>query len=73
MHLSEAIRIIDSGQPVKLEVLKKDGSIMEMRNAVSVSSYVRGGIRRMKLLDSAQIREIRERLIISLNDEEIYI
>ena len=73
MHLSEAVRIIESRQPVKLEVLKKDGSIMEMRNAVSVSSYVRGGIRRMKLLDSDQIREIRDRLIISLNDEEIYI
>lgn len=73
MHLNEAVRIIESRQPVKLEVLKKDGSIMEMRNAVCVSSYVRGGTRRMKLLDSAQIREIRDRLIISLNDEEIYI
>lgn len=73
MHLNEAVRIIESRQPVKLEVLKKDGSIMEMRNAVCVSSYVRGGTRRMKLLDSTQIREIRDRLIISLNDEEIYI
>lgn len=73
MHLSEAIKIIDAGQPVTLEVLTKDGSIMKMEQVVRLSRHVRGGTHRMKFLQSGQIREIRDCLIISLNNEETYI
>lgn len=73
LHISEARKLLDRGEPVSLDVVKKDGSIMQLKNCVSLRYDYRQGTRNVKLLDSRQIRQIRDNLIIAINNIEVYI
>jgi hypothetical protein len=65
--------MLDRGQPVSLDVVKKDGSVMHLNNCVSLRYDYNNGTRNVKLMDSRQIRLIRDNLIIAINDIEVYI
>ena len=73
MHINEAKKIMDSGQKFQLRCWTKSGTIMEIKEAVCISSWVRKGTRRIKLFPSYQIREVRDVTIFELNHEEVYI
>lgn len=73
VHISEARCMLDRGQPVSLDVVKKDGSVMHLNNCVSLRYDYNNGTRNVKLMDSRQIRLIRDNLIIAINDIEVYI
>lgn len=72
-HISEARRIIDSGQTVNLKVWKKDGSVMELKECVGMRYNFRQGTRQIKVLASRQIRTIRDVFIFELNGKKVYI
>ena len=72
VHLSTALRMLETPDPVDLTVLKKDGSIMYLTNCVGLKYDKYKGTRRVKLLTSNQIRCIHEVCIIAINDMEVF-
>ena len=73
MHISKARAILNAGKPVDISVWKRDGSIMHLKNAVSLRYDFRGGFRNVKILGSGGIRRIRDCCIFLLNGEEVRI
>ena len=73
VHLSTARKMLESPDPVNLKVWTKAGEILELRNCVSLRFDFYKGTRRVKLLDSRQIRQIRDTLIFSINDMEVFL
>lgn len=74
IHLSTAKKILEAGQPCDLKVWKSsDASIIHYKNCICISTYVRGGSHKIKLLDSQQIRQVPDVLIFEINDMEVYL
>lgn len=73
IHISNARRILDARQPVDISIWKADGSIIELKNCVSLRYSYYGGWRNMKLLSSGQIRRVRDVCIFRINGMEVYI
>lgn len=76
IHINEARRILDKGEPVALAVVKKDGSILEVtmdNPVVSLSYDVYTGLRTIKWVRSGQKRTIRDCMIIAVNDFDVFL
>ncbi|MDD2645999.1 MAG: hypothetical protein PHQ88_07760 [Bacteroides sp.] len=73
IHINIARRILERGDLVSLKVFKKNGELMECHNVVSITSYFRGGTRKLKFIASGEIRQIRDVCIVEINDEEVYL
>lgn len=74
IHMSDALRLLDSGRPVDLKVWKlKDGSILEYRGVVCVGGHWRRGTHRIKILRSGLIREFRDITLFEINNMSIYL
>lgn len=76
IHINDARRILDAGQPVRMSVVKKDGSILDITDdnpAVSLSYDVYTGLRTIKFLRSGERRTIRDCMIISINDYDVFL
>ena len=76
IHINEARRILDKGDPVRLSVVKKDGSILDITDknpVVSLSYDVYTGLRTIKFLRSGEKRTIRDCMIISINDYDVFL
>lgn len=65
--------MLNTREPVTLHVWKRDGSVMVLRDAVSLRYSVYGGYRNIKLLGSGQRRRIRDVCIFRINDLEVYL
>lgn len=74
IHISQARKMLDSGQPVELTVVRlKDGSLIRYENAVSLRYDYYKGTRSIKMLKSGQIRTIHDVCIIGIDDYEVYL
>lgn len=76
IHINEARRILDKGDPVRLSVVKKDGSILNITDdnpVVSLSYDVYTGLRTIKFLRSGERRTIRDCMIIAINDYDVFL
>ena len=76
IHINEARRILDKGDLVRLSVVKKDGSILDITDknpVVSLSYDVYTGLRTIKFLRSGEKRTIRDCMIISINDYDVFL
>ncbi len=73
IHLTTARTMLNSGDPVDLSVWKSDGSILELRNVISLRYDFYGGWRNVKLLTSGQMRRIRDVCIFKVNDLEVFL
>ncbi len=60
-------------EPLDLVVLKKSGEVMNLNNCVGLKYDKYKGTRRAKLLDSGQIRMVRDCLILSVNGMEVFL
>ena len=60
VHITTARQMLNSGDPVDISVWKSDGSILELRNVISLRYSFYGGWRNIKLLQSGQMRKIRD-------------
>ena len=73
IHLSQARKILSSGKPCSLRVLDRKGQVLELHNCVGLKYDFYEGVRRIKLLESRQIRQIRDCLILEINDYGVYL
>ncbi len=73
VFIATARKMIDSGDPVDLKVIAKDGRVLVMKDCVGLKYDFRKGTRRVKLLKSGAIREIRDVLIMEINNMTVYI
>lgn len=76
IHINDARRILDKGDPVTMSVVKKDGSILQITQdnpAVSLSYDVYTGLRTIKFLRSGARRTIRDCMIIAINDYDVFL
>ena len=67
IHLSTAKHLLTLPDPVNLTVWKKDGSIVEYPNVISISYDFYKGTRRIKFLRSGEIRLVRDVCIFRIN------
>ena len=73
IHISTARSMLNSGDPVDISVWKSDGSILELRNCISLRYNFYGGWRNVKLLASGECRKIRDCCIFRVNDCEVFL
>lgn len=73
LHLSDARKIIESGDPFSLTFMKKNGEIVNATNVVCTSSHFHGNTFNLKFLDSDQFRKIKAVLIINVSGEELFL
>lgn len=76
IHINEARKILDRGDPVTMTITKKDGSLLHISRdnpVVSLSYDVYTGLRTVKFLRSGQKRTIRDCLILAINDFEVFL
>ena len=73
IHISTASTMLNSGDPVDISVWKSDGSILELRNCISLRYNFYGGWRNVKILSSGECRKIRDCCIFRVNDLEVFL
>lgn len=73
IHITTARRMLDSGDPLDMKVWTKEGKVIDLHRAVGLRYDFRRGTRQIKLLDSRQIRTIRDILIFEINGMEVFI
>ena len=73
IHISTARHILNSGDPVDISVWKSDGSILELRNVISLRYSFYGGWRNVKLLASGECRRVRDCCIFRVNSLEVFL
>lgn len=73
LHLSQARKIIESGEPFDVSFWKRNGEIVEAINVVCTSSYFHGNTFNFKWIDSDQFRKVKALLIFNINGEEVFV
>ncbi len=73
LHLAQARKIIESGEPFDVSFWKKNGEIIHAQNVVCTSSYFRGNTFNFKWLDSGEFRKVKALLIFNINGEEVFV
>lgn len=73
IHISQARKMLDTGQKIDLYVVKKNGAILEAKEVVSLRYDFYAGTRTIKFLRSGKKRTIRDCLIIGINDFDVYL
>ena len=71
VHISTARTMLNSGDPVDLSVWRSDGSILELRNVISLRYSFYGGWRNVKILTSGECRRVRDCCIFRINGLEV--
>ncbi|MBO6250816.1 MAG: hypothetical protein J6N71_05650 [Muribaculaceae bacterium] len=73
IHISTLRKMLQAGDPIDIKLWTKSGEIQEWRNCVPLRYDFYKGTRRMKLLDSGQIRQVRDCLIFAVNEMEVFL
>lgn len=73
IHISTARNMLNSGDMFDILLFTSKGELQLWRNAYSISYDAKNGTRRVKLADSRQIRQLRDVLIIAINNITIYL
>jgi hypothetical protein len=73
LHLANARKIIESGEPFDCRFWKRNGEIVTAENVVCTSSYFHGNTFNLKFLNSEQFRKVKAVLIFEVSGEEVYL
>ncbi len=73
MHISQAREILDRHELIDLVFWTKEGKIIRVPDAVPLKYDREAGTRRIKCKSSGQIRCMRDVLIHSINQIEVYL
>ncbi len=65
--------MLNSGDPFDISVWKSDGSILELRNVISLRYSFYGGWRNVKRLASGECRRVRDCCIFRVNSLEVFL
>ena len=69
IHISTLRKILDSPEPVDLRLWTRSGEIQSWHLCISLKYDFYKGTRRMKLLDSNEIRQLRDVCIFGSSDK----
>lgn len=73
VHISTMRKMLDAPDPVTLCIWTKSGEIQTWKNCVSLRADLRTGTRNIKMLDSSQIRKVRDVCIFRINGLEVFL
>jgi hypothetical protein len=73
IHISTARLMLNRPEPVDIRLWTRTGEIQEWRRCISIKYDHYKGTRKFKLLDSNQIRQMRECCLFELNGMEIFL
>lgn len=74
IHINDARKILDSGQPCDLVVWKlSTGDILVYKGVQCVGSHFRGGTHMILLPNSCLLREFRDVTLWKINGMEVYL
>lgn len=74
IHHSDAMRLINTGEPVDLKVWKvSTGDILELKGVQAAGGHWRGGTHLFKFPESQVLRRIRDICIFEINNMTIYL
>lgn len=74
IHLKDAIRLLESGQPCNIRVWKlSTGDIIDYKGVRCVGFHWRGGTHRIWVPTSALIREFRDITMFEINGMTVYL
>ena len=65
--------MLKAGDPVDIKLWVKSGEIQEWRNCIPLRYNFYKGTRQMKLLDSHQIRQVRDICIFEINGIPVHL
>ena len=72
IHISTLRKILSSPEPVDLTLWTCHDTIQHWHRCISLKYDFYKGTRRMKLLDSNEIRQLRDVCIFEVNGVEVY-
>lgn len=73
IHISTARKMLNRPQPMDIRLWTRNGEIQEWKRCISIKYEHYKGTRKIKLLDSNQIRQCRECCIFEINGIEVYL
>ncbi len=73
IHISTARKMLNRLEPIDIRLWTRSGEIQEWKRCISIKYEHYKGTRKMKLLDSNQIRQCRECCIFEINGMEVYL
>lgn len=73
IHISVMRKMLDSGKPCDISLWTRTGAVQHWHNCVSLRYHFYAGTRTVKLLDSRQLRTVRDTCIFRINDLIVYI
>ena len=73
IHISTLRKMLQAGDPVNISLWTKDGQIQHWNNCIPLRYGFYKGVRRMNLLTSRQIRQVRDVCIFRINGMEVYL
>ncbi|MBQ3625103.1 MAG: hypothetical protein II950_06760 [Prevotella sp.] len=73
IHISTARKMLNRPEPIDIRLWTRSGEIQEWKRCISIKYEHYKRTRKMKLLDSNQIRQCREACIFEINGMEVYL
>ncbi len=72
IHISTLRKLLSSPEPLDLTLWTRSGEIQHWHRCISLRYDFYKGTRRMKLLNSNEIRQLRDVCIFEVNGMEVY-
>ena len=73
IHISTLRKLLQSPEPLDLTLWTRSGEIQHWHRCISLRYDFYKGTRRMKLLDSNEIRQLRDVCIFQVNGMEVFL
>ena len=73
VHISTLRKLLQSPEPLDLTLWTRSGEIQHWHSCISLRYDFYKGTRRMKLLDSNEIRQLRDVCIFEVNGMEVFL
>ena len=73
IHITTLKRMLQSPEPVDIKLWTRSGEILSWHRCISLRYDFYKGTRRMKLLDSNEIRQLRDACVFEINGLEVFI
>lgn len=73
IHINTLREMLSHPEPVDLTIVTAKGEVQHYNNCISLRYDFRNGTRRIKLLSSGQIRQVRDVCILQINGMEVFL
>ena len=71
IHITTLKRMLQSPEPVDIKLWTRSGEIQSLHRCISLRYDFYKGTRRMKLLDSNEIRQLRDVCVLEITDIQL--